>query len=174
MAEKLCHVPMSEMVASADIDDVLVVYGVGSCVVVCLHDPVAQVGGMLHALLPGIAWNNKFSGKPTKFADRGIPLLVNALVALGAKQIRLKAQICGGARMINTPGFNGALNIGERNVLAAQMALQAAGLNITAQAIGGQHGRTVKLHIATGQVTVKRLGQNEMVITNHHQSERSL
>jgi chemotaxis protein CheD len=169
MAEKLCHVPMSEMVASANIDDVLVVYGVGSCVVVCLHDPVARVGGMLHALLPGAAWNNKPSGKPTKFADQGVSLLINALVALGARQTRLRAQICGGARMINSPAFNGALKIGERNVLAAQMALQATSLDITAQDTGGQHGRTVKLHIATGQVTVRRLGQQEIVITNHHQ-----
>jgi chemotaxis protein CheD len=174
MAEKLYHVPMSEMVASTDTDDVLVVYGVGSCVVVCLHDPVARVGGVLHALLPGAPWNNKFSGKPTKFADQGVSLLINALVALGARQTRLTAHICGGARMINSPAFNGALNIGERNVLAAQMALQAAGLSIIAQATGGQHGRTVKLHIATGQVTVKRLGQKEMVLTNHHQKERNL
>jgi chemotaxis protein CheC len=33
-------------------DEVLVAYGLGSCVAVCLYDPAARVGGMLHALLP--------------------------------------------------------------------------------------------------------------------------
>jgi len=166
MAEKLYPVPIGEIVASADPDDILVVYGVGSCVVVCLHDPVTRVGGMLHALLPGLAWNHNLAGKPTKFVDQGVPLLINSLAALGAKPGRLTAQLCGGAKMITMPDFSDILNIGERNVLAAHMALHAAGLEAGAQATGGHNGRTVKLRIGDGQVTVKMLGQEEKVLTN--------
>jgi chemotaxis protein CheD len=167
--EKLYPVPIGEMMVSADPADVLVVYGVGSCVVVCLHDPVTQVGGLLHALLPGAAWNRRaVSGKPTKFVDQGVPLLLKSLIDLGAKPARLQAHLCGGASMITTAGFNDMMNIGERNVLAAQMALQAAGLKINAQATGGQNGRTVKLRIANGQVTLKMLGEEEKMLTNHH------
>jgi chemotaxis protein CheD len=168
MPEKLYPVPIGEMMTSTDPDDVLVVYGVGSCVVVCLHDPVTQVGGLLHALLPGAAWNRHAVGKPTKFVDQGVPLLLQSLVALGAKPTRLQAHVCGGASMITAAGFNDIMNIGERNVLAAQTALQASGLKIDAQATGGQNGRTVKLRIADGQVTLKMLGEEEKVLNNHH------
>jgi chemotaxis protein CheD len=144
-----------------------VVYGLGSCVVVCLYDPLAHVGGMLHALLPGRAWSdngNGHKGKPTKFVDRGLPLLVDTLVALGAQQRRLIAHLCGGAKMINAPGFDDTMNIGERNVLAAQTVLHVAGFRVKAEATGGQAGRTVKLHLANGQVTVKTLGQAEEIL----------
>ena len=167
MTEKFHTVPIGEIAASANLDDILVVYGLGSCVVICLYDPLARVGGMLHALLPGQAWSdngNSNKGKPTKYVDRGLPLLVDALVALGARQRRLAAHLCGGARMINAPGFEDALNIGERNVLAAQAVLRVAGFRVKAEATGGQTGRTVKLYIANGQVTVKTLGQTEEIL----------
>jgi chemotaxis protein CheD len=164
-------VPIGEMMTSADPDDVLVVYGVGSCVVVCLHDPVTRVGGVLHALLPGLNWH-RAGGKPTKFVDQGVPLLLKSLIALGAKPARLQAHVCGGASMITATGFNDMMNIGERNVQAAQMALQAAGLKIDAQATGGQNGRTVKLRIADGQVTLKMLGEEEKILTNHRRRSK--
>jgi chemotaxis protein CheD len=140
--------------------------------VVCLYDPVVPVGGILHALLPGLAWSNNSTNKPTKFVDRGIPVLIDALVALGARSNRLTAQLCGGARMINGPGFNNTLNIGRRNVRAAQTALHAAGLEITAKAIGGRAGRTVKLYLADGRVTVKTLEQAERVLTTARASRQ--
>ena len=33
-------------------DDVLISYALGSCVGICLYDPVAKIGGMVHILLP--------------------------------------------------------------------------------------------------------------------------
>jgi chemotaxis protein CheD len=169
MTDKLRPVPIGEIMTSDNPDEVLVVYGLGSCVVICLYDPVIQVGGILHALLPGLAWSNNSTNKPAKFVDRGIPVLIDALVALGAKSNRLTAQLCGGARMINDPGFNNTLNIGRRNVQAAQTALHAAGLELKAKAIGGRAGRTVKLYIADGRVTIKTLGQAERVLTTASQ-----
>jgi chemotaxis protein CheD len=166
MTENLQTVPIGEMMTSADPDDVLVVYGLGSCVVICLYDPVAKVGGMLHALLPGPTWGRKNKGKPTRFVSQGVPLLIEALAALGAKPGRLEAQLCGGAQVAMRSAFNNhnPLNIGERNLQAARLALQAADLKMKAEATGGEIGRTVKLHIANGQVTIKTLGQQETVL----------
>jgi chemotaxis protein CheD len=169
--ENLRPVPIGKMIVSTEPEDVLVVYGLGSCVVICLYDPLAQVGGMLHALLPSPTWdknnnnNNKNAvGNPTKFVNQGVPWLINSLVALGAKPTRLVAQLCGGAQMLTAPMFNGSLNIGQRNVLAAETALQIAKLEILSQATGGHIGRTVKLYIASGQVTVKTLVQKEQIL----------
>lgn len=165
MANSFQAVPISEMVTSADPDDVLVVYGLGSCVAVCLYDPVARVGGILHALLPGAGWRCNGRDKPGKFVDRGVPLLVEALLALGAKRARLEAHLCGGAQVMATARFNQAApNIGQRNTQAARLALQAAGLKVKAEATGGDVGRTVKLYLANGQVIAKTLGREEQVL----------
>jgi len=155
------------MVVTTDPDDILVVYGVGSCVVVGLYDPSTHIGGILHALLPGVNWQRQSVGKPTKFVDQGVPLLIEAMTVLGAKKSRLVTYLCGGAQVINAPGFNGTFSIGERNVLAARMALHGAGLEVKYEMTGGRVGCTVRLHIADGQVTVRTLGQKEKVLNGN-------
>jgi chemotaxis protein CheD len=164
VAENLRLVGISEMVISADPEDVLVAYGLGSCVAICLYDPQVRVGGMLHALLPTLDKNNNIAHTSTKFVDQGVPLLVNALVALRAKPTRLIAYLCGGACVLTKPSFNGMLNTGELNVQAARKALQAANLKIRGEATGEYKGRTVRLYLVNGQVTVKTLGQPERVL----------
>ncbi len=164
MTNNVRTVSIGEVIVSDALDDVLVAYGIGSCVAVCLYDPVARVGGMLHALLPTAPNENQRRGNPgtcAKFVDHGISLLLESLVKLGGRRTRLVAQLCGGAQVLNAPGFNGWLNIGERNVKAAKSALRAAGLRIQAQATGGEIGRTVRLYIADGQVTLRSLGRGE-------------
>lgn len=160
-------VSIGEMVATTDPEDVLVVYGVGSCVVVGLYDPVTRVGGILHALLPAVSWQRKAAGKPTKFVDQGVPLLIEAMTSLGARKNRLVVYLCGGAQVINAPGFDGTFSIGERNVLAAQMALHGAGLNVNSEMTGGRVGSTIRLHVTDGKVTVKTLGQEERVLNGN-------
>ena len=166
MADNTRAVPIGEIVVSDAAEDVLVAYGLGSCVAVCLYDPVAQVGGMLHALLPSAPNNNGNSPTPSaKFVDQGMPLLIESLLKQGARRNRLIAKLCGGARVLSAPGFDdGVLNIGERNVQAAEAALGAAGLRIQAQDTGGRLGRTVKFHVANGRVTVRNLGQSERAL----------
>lgn len=143
----------------------MVAYGLGSCVAVCLYDPVTKVSGMLHALLPTMPDNERVNGLPGKFVDQGVPLLLKAITASGAQQSRLVVHLCGGAQILNAPGFSKTLNIGERNIAAASAGLQAAGLRIKAQATGGNNGRTVKLYTVNGQITVKTLGQGEIVLS---------
>jgi chemotaxis protein CheD len=152
------------MYVSNDPDDLLVVYGLGSCIAVCLYDPSAKIGGVLHALLPTSTENHTLTSSPSKFVNQGVPLLIDSMIALGAKPSRLTAKLCGGARMVITPGFDDALNIGERNIQAAKEALKAAGLKIQAQDTGGQTGRTIKFSIATGQVTIRSLGKKEQIL----------
>jgi chemotaxis protein CheD len=164
MTENIHSVPVGEMMVSTNSDDVFVVYGLGSCVVICLYDPLVQVGGILHALLPGSTWSRNGKGKPTRFVNQGLPLLIDSLVALGAEPERLEAKLCGGARVVAKPGFADSLNIGKRNVEAARIALQTVGFKIKAEAIGGQMGRTVRMYIANGRVTIKTLGQAETVL----------
>jgi chemotaxis protein CheD len=169
VGENLRTVPIGEIVVSNDSADILVAYGLGSCVAICLYDPVAHVGGMLHALLPTAPDGSGRKGNPApppsaKFVDQGTPLLIESLLKLGAMRTRLSAQLCGGAQVLSAPGFENSLNIGERNIMAAEHALEVAGIPIRAQATGGRIGRTTRLHIADGQVTVKSLGRSEQLV----------
>ena len=45
-------VGIGEFAVSNEPDDVIVTHALGSCIAVCLLDPVARVGGLLHFLLP--------------------------------------------------------------------------------------------------------------------------
>ncbi len=150
-------VSIGEIVVSANPKDVLVVYGLGSCVAVCLYDPVTRAGGMLHALLPTSARKNEVGVNPAKFVDQGIPLLIDSLVDLGAKPSQLTAKLSGGAKIITSPEFNESFYIGRRNVQMVELTLQIAGIKITTRAIGGSVGRTIKFYIADGQVTRRTL-----------------
>jgi len=162
-------VHIGDVAVSNDPNDVLVAYGLGSCVVVCLYDSVAKVGGMVHALLP-TAPNGRYAGNPAKYVDQAVPLLVDDVMKMGARRIWTVAKMCGGAQLIlgnnrlDGSGFNGHLSIGQRNVQAAKAALHSAGLRLVAWSTGGQAGRTVRFYLANGKVTVKTLGHGERVL----------
>ena len=48
----------------------------------------------------------------------------------------------------------GAIQMGERNVVATRQALQAAGVPLVAEAVGGDFGRTVRFFVGDGRVEV--------------------
>lgn len=161
MADNMRSVSIGQIVVSNSVADVLVAYGLGSCVAVSFYDPQRKVGGMLHALLPSAANKNSAPDNPAKFVDLGVPLLLEQVLKLGAVQERLVVRICGGASMLTSPGFKNTLNIGERNVATARKVLSQLGFSIKAQDTGGNSGRTAKLYVATGEMTVRTMGQKE-------------
>ena len=158
MDPKVRSVGIAEMVVSDDPDDMLVAYGLGSCVAVCVYDPIARVGGMVHALLPTSPANNGASGNPYKYADSGTSLLVEAVLGSGGKVYRLIAALWGGAKVLSAPGFDNSFDIGARNVQAADTALKAGGLRVVVRDIGGRSGRTVKFEVGSGETMVRSVG----------------
>lgn len=164
MPETVHSVSIGELKLSSNPTDLLVAYGLGSCVAICMYDATAAVGGMIHSLLPQASNNNGSESPTAKFVNEGVPMLLNAVTKAGAIRSRLDVYVCGGAQMLSAPGFKNTLNIGERNVAAAEAALATAGLRIKARDTGGNAGRTVKLRVDTGEITVKTLGQGERIL----------
>ncbi|RMF02187.1 MAG: chemotaxis protein CheD [Chloroflexi bacterium] len=165
MPDNVLSVSIGELVVSNNQDDVLVAYGLGSCVAVCMYDPTAKVAGMIHSLLPKSAKNNGFEKQTAKFVDQGVPLLVDSILKAGAQRQRLNVYLAGGAQMLSAPGFSNSLNIGARNISTAEEILRATGFRILAQSTGGNSGRTVKLFVGSGKITVKTLGQGEVTLS---------
>jgi len=158
MAVNTVSAGLGELVVSKDPNSILVAYGLGSCVGVALYDPVAKVGALLHAMLP---LHRNGDANKTKFVDTGIPAMLEKVEKLGAKRSRLICQMAGGAQMLTAPGFNNVFNIGEQNAKQARKVLKKEGVHLRAEETGGHAGRTVKLHIANGRVTLRSMGQEE-------------
>ena len=132
----------------------IVTHALGSCVAVCLWDPVTHVAGMLHFLLPESKLNPERAAKqPGTFADTGIPLLFQAAYRAGAVKARLRVQLLGGAAI--TGGPNG-LDVGKRNALLAKKMLWQNGVLVKGESLGGTDTRTVSLLASNGRVQVTR------------------
>jgi chemotaxis protein CheD len=54
--------------------------------------------------------------------------------------------------------------MGERNIVAVRSALRAAGIPITAEAVGGERGRSVRFFANDGRVEVRSVGTDATVI----------
>ncbi len=78
--------------------DVLVTHALGSCLGLMVYDPQAQVGGLLHAMLPLSKINpEKAASNPYMFVDIGVPKLFKEIYRIGGEKSRLvvKAAGCG-------------------------------------------------------------------------------
>ena len=135
-------------------DAVLVTAGLGSCVAVALHDPSSGIAGLAHVLLPSIGTGPP-SIHPAKYADSGIPLLVDEMRRQGAHG-RIVARLAGGARMFAAMLASG-INMGQRNLDATRAALEKLGIPIVAEDVGADYGRSVRIVAATGAMRVRSL-----------------
>lgn len=148
-------VRVADLQVGAD-GEVLVTVGLGSCVAILLHDALAKVGGLAHVLLPspGLTRDDR---NPAKFPQTAVPRLVELMAHLGASPRRITARLAGGASMFAALSPPGTIQMGERNVVASRQVLSSHGIPLVGQAVGGDHGRTVRLLTASGTVQVSSL-----------------
>ncbi len=141
----------------------LITTGLGSCIGLCMYDPVIKVGGMAHVVLPNLT-NLKDSDPGGKYAVTAIPLLVNSMVKFGANRYRLVAKIAGGAEMFSFPGQSSVLKIGERNAETIKEILEDMGIPLIAEEVGGNYGRTIEFDTNSGELLVKTINHGERII----------
>jgi len=129
----------------------------GSCVAICLWDPVTRIGGINHYMLPN--WNGNDLASP-KYGNIAIDKLLERLAQLGAKRENLKAKIFGGGELIESR-TNGAY-IGERNIRVARMILEEKKIPVVASSTGGKKGRKILFFTDTGEVRHKFLDKKNV------------
>jgi chemotaxis protein CheD len=155
-------VGLAEMYLSRNPQDVLVAYGLGSCLGVVMLDPVAKVAGLLHAVLPRATDGlESAESNPYKYVESGIEAMLADLLNNGASRTRLTIRVAGGANMLLSSGLTRSFDIGTRNIEAARSALQRLRLPLAASAVGGHVGRTLRVYMAESRVTVRVAGQKE-------------
>jgi chemotaxis receptor (MCP) glutamine deamidase CheD len=85
----------------------------GTCVGVTLCDRVANVGGLIHLLLPEPT-NMAKPWRPEKYASTGFPIFIKALREAGAARERMQACIAGGGLIDPVCELDFILDIGGR------------------------------------------------------------
>lgn len=122
----------------------------GSCVAVCLFDPITKIGGMNHFMLP--YWNGQGLASP-KYGNIAIEKLIDKLISMGCSKTNLKAKIFGGGEVIETQVVQ--FHIGTRNIEIARNALDENKIPIISSSVGGKLGRKIEFNTSTGDVRQK-------------------
>lgn len=152
--QKRVSVGIGQLAVSKDPLEVLVAYGLGSCIGVSVWDPQARVGGLVHVLLPDSEGRRPDTREPARFADTGIDALIQRITEAGGIPRRLVVKMAGGAAVLG-PANAEKFKIGERNAEAVHERLKRHGLRPVATDTGGMKGRTLEMHPATGKTYVR-------------------
>jgi len=135
-------------------DNTMIVTVLGSCVSVCLRDPITRIAGMNHFLLPANKDELNFNSDSARYGIYAMEVLINHLMKLGASKHRLQAKIFGGANVLKQLRIN---SVGEQNSAFILEYLSNEGITITAQDLLGEFPRKVYFFPLTGEVKVRKL-----------------
>ena len=133
----------------------MIVTVLGSCVSVCLRDPITNIGGMNHFLLPSddLAPADGLNAS-ARYGSFAMELLINDLLKLGAAKSRLEAKVFGGGNVLQGITIN---NVGERNSEFVLDYLQVEKIPILARDLLGPYPRKIYFFPDTGEVRVRKI-----------------
>jgi chemotaxis receptor (MCP) glutamine deamidase CheD len=144
--EETRRIYIGEVVASAT--PLLLQTLLGSCVAVCLRDPVACVGGMNHILLPGTCEGDH---RLSRCGVHAMELLINAIMHAGGDRRKLVAKAFGAGNIVASLQ---SPTIGEQNAAFVRSFLSTEGIPLVAQRLGGLRPVQVNFRTDTGKATV--------------------
>lgn len=121
----------------------------GSCVGICLYYPKLKIGALAHAMLPQKHANiiNEF-----KFVDTSIERMLKNFEKLKIPLFDLQAKLFGGAKIYFSDTEGILPDIGRMNIEMARKMLSKHKINIVAEDVFGDLGRTIIFDLETGKV----------------------
>ncbi len=129
----------------------------GSCVAVCLWDPILKMGGLNHYMLP--LWNGEGLPVP-RFGNVAIKKLIEKMEMLGSNKKHLKAKVFGGSTIHEAT--SGLLNVGERNIIIAKDMLAEERIPIISSDLGGSRGRRLLFNTGNGMVKMRYIKKSHL------------
>ena len=138
----------------------------GSCVSVCMYDPINGVSGMNHFMLPKGALTKsdfdrslkdagQFYNSDLRYGTFSMEYLIGEMQKKGADRKNLKAKIFGGGDLFSFKADN--LHIGKKNIDFTLAFLELEQIPIVSQDIGKTHGRKIIFRATDHKVFLKRL-----------------
>lgn len=134
-------------------DDTVITTVLGSCVSVCLYDPLNGVGGMNHYMLPGInPGQEKVINGSARYGIYAMKLLLEHVLQLGGKRANLEAKVFGAGKVME-----GVSDVGRQNSDFALRYLKEEQIRVVAVDVGDTFPRKICFSPVSGQVFVKRI-----------------
>ena len=133
-------------------DPVIIHTLLGSCVAVCLYDPISRVGGMNHILMPGRPDIKKFNDS-ARYGINAMDILITMMMKLGGKRDRLIAKAFGGAHVI--PEISWENGVGQKIAAFVRAYLKNESIRLVSSDLEGFDVRNIYFHADTGQVLLK-------------------
>jgi len=161
MADNKLVVGIADM-KMAQRQGMLITYALGSCIGICLYDPLIKLAALIHIMLP----LNLEAGRksPMKYADSGIRETLRQMEAKGADRKRIVAKIAGGAKMFEVSGDGSLGNIGQRNVESVRLTLRRESIRLLREDVGGTVARTLLFDTESGAACIRCYGKPELII----------
>jgi chemotaxis protein methyltransferase CheR len=135
-------------------DPVAISTVLGSCVSACLFDPIAQVGGMNHFLLPD--GSDGPLGR-ARYGVHAMELLINLIMKLGGDRRRLRAKLFGAASVLATP-----TDVPRRNAEFVRAFLATEGIPVAAERLGGNRPLEVRFYPRDGRALVREIDSRKV------------
>lgn len=135
--------------------DMLLVTVLGSCVSVCLRDPVAGVSGLNHFTLPdGVSDLDLQANLPERYGQHAMEVLIDEMVRLGGDRRRFEAKVFGGGSVLR-----GMLKseTGARNVDFVHRYLDGESIPVLAEDVLDCYPRKIYYFSLSGRVLVKKI-----------------
>jgi chemotaxis receptor (MCP) glutamine deamidase CheD len=129
----------------------------GSCIAVCLFDPVQRVGGMNHFMLPNGAAS--ITAEAARFGVHAMELLLCGVMKAGGDRRRLVAKVFGGAHVLDIS--EKADSVPRQNIAFIHTFLPTEGIPLAAEDVGGYHPRVVHFQTHTGQAFVRTVKKEQ-------------
>lgn len=133
----------------------------GSCVALCLWDPVRKLGGMNHYLLPGKVTDLSENPSHGHYANQS---LLYEMIRCGASVHSLQGAIVGGGQLYPE---NDIYGIGESNAAVAEFVLDKYRIPMVFKRTGGSFSRSVELEVETGMIYVREIKLGTSTITHY-------
>lgn len=140
----------------------LITYALGSCIGICLYDPLVKIGALIHIMLPLNMETNRTN--PMKYADTGIRETLKLMESMGAMRSRITAKIAGGAKMFEISGGGSLGNVGQRNIESVHMVLKRENIRLLREDIGGTVARTLSFDVSDGTGCVRSHGKPDLIL----------
>lgn|GEM_PF-266818 len=124
----------------------------GSCIGLALYDPHLKIGGLAHIFLP---LSREGEEEDTRYADIAVPTLVERLLLLNCKKVRLICHMTGGGEMFPVSN-NSLITGGRKNIEITRKMLEKMAIPVTREDVGGNFGSEIILYTENGKVEIKR------------------
>jgi chemotaxis protein CheD len=125
----------------------------GSCVAACIRDIDTGLGGMNHFMLPDDGGREIF-GASARYGNYAMEVLINHLLKMGARRMRLEAKVFGGGAVLESLSVS---KVGIRNAEFVLDYLKTERIPVMAKDLLDAYPRKIYYFPKSGRVLVKKL-----------------